>query len=58
MKTLVSLLLGAVVLFGASTLGLQSASANAKDRHDRNNWKMHHRRHHRHHRHLRNKLSH
>jgi hypothetical protein len=47
MKTLVSLLLGAVVLFGAATVGLQSASANAKDRHDKN-WQMHHRHHHRH----------
>jgi len=60
MKTLVSFLLGAVMLFGAATLGLQSASASAKDRHDKNYWRKHH--HHRHHRHYRhnhrvNKLS-
>jgi len=49
MKTVVSFLLGAVMLFGAATLGLQSATASAKDRHDRNYWR-HHRHHHRHHR--------
>ena len=49
MKTLVSLLLGAVMLFGAATLGLQSASASAKDDHHDKNWRKHH--HHRHHRH-------
>jgi len=47
MKKLVSFVLGAVVLFGAATLGLQSATANAKDKHDKNYWR-HHRRHHRH----------
>ena len=57
MKTLVSFLLGAVMLFGAATLGLQSGSASAKDkakdkeRHDKNYWRAHHRRHHRHRRH-------
>jgi len=50
MKKLVSFVLGAVVLFGAATLGLQSATANAKDRHDKNYWR-HHRRHHKHHKH-------
>jgi hypothetical protein len=50
MKKLVSFLLGAVVLFGAATFGLQSATANAKDRHDKNYWR-HHRRHHKHHKH-------
>ena len=55
MKTVVSFLLGAVVLFGAATFGLQSASANAKDRHDANYWRHH--RHHRHHRHRGNHLS-
>jgi len=48
MKKLVSFLLSAVVLFGAATLGLQSATANAKDRHDKNYWRHHHRHHHRH----------
>jgi hypothetical protein len=59
MKTLVSFLLGAVMLFGAATLGLQSASANAKDRHDKNWSKRHHHRRHRRHRHNHrvNKLS-
>jgi hypothetical protein len=49
MKKLVSFVLGAVMLFGAATLGLPSASANAKDKHDKNYWK-HHRKHHRRHR--------
>ena len=48
MKKLVSFVLGAVVLFGAATFGLQSA--NAKDHHDKN-YKRHHHRHHRHQRH-------
>ncbi len=52
MKKLISSLLGAVVLFGAATFGLQSATASAKDRHDKN-WREHHHRHHRHHRHYR-----
>jgi len=58
MKTLVSLLLGGVMLFGAATLGLQSGSASARDKHDKN-WYRHHHRHHRHHRHNHrvNKLS-
>jgi len=55
MKTVVSFLLGAVMLFGAATLGLQSGTANAKDKHDKNYWKHH--RHHRHHRHRTNHLS-
>lgn len=49
MKTLVSFLLGAVMLFGAATLGLQSGSASAKDKHDKNYWRHHHRKHHRRH---------
>lgn len=65
MKTLVSFLLGAVMLFGAATLGLQSGSAsaaenNAKhDKHDKNYWRHHHKHHHKHHRHAHrvNKLS-
>ena len=56
MKTVVSFLLGAVMLFGAATLGLQSGTASAKDKHDKNYWKQHHR-HHRHHRHRTNHLS-
>jgi hypothetical protein len=55
MKTLVSVVLGAAVLFGAATLGLQSGSASARERHDKNYWKHHRRHHHRHYRH--NKLS-
>ncbi|HEX5601374.1 MAG TPA: hypothetical protein VFX63_02450 [Pyrinomonadaceae bacterium] len=50
MKTVVSFLLGAVMLFGAAALGLQSATANAKDKHDKNYWKHHHH-HHKHHKH-------
>ena len=62
MKTLVSFLLGGVMLFGAATLGLQSGSASAADKHDKhdkNYWKHHHRGHHRRHRHEHrvNKLS-
>ena len=56
MKKLASLLLGATVLFGAATLGLQSATASAKDKHDKNYWR-HHRRHNRRHRHRQNHLS-
>src|SRR5690349_12680474 len=36
MKTLVSLALGAAMLFGAATLGLHSGSAGARTRHDKN----------------------
>jgi len=60
MKKLVSFLLGAVMLFGAATLGLQSGSATAKDKHDKHYTRKHHRRHHRRHRrqaHRTNKLS-
>jgi len=57
MKTVVSFLLGAVMLFGAATFGLQSATANAKDKHDKNYWKHHQHRHHKHHRHYKNHLS-
>ena len=57
MKKLVSFALGAVMLFGAATFGLQSATANAKDKHDKNYWKHHHHRHHKHHRHYKNHLS-
>ncbi len=55
MKKLVSFALGAVVL--SATLGLQSATANAKDKHDKNYWKHHHHHHHKHHQHYKNKLS-
>ena len=59
MKTLVSFLLGAVMLFGAATLGLQSGSASARERHDKNYSHKHHHHHHRHHGHNHrvNKLS-
>jgi hypothetical protein len=50
MKTVVSFLLGTVMLFGAATLGL------ANDKHDKNYWKHHHHRHHQHH-HRTNHLS-
>ena len=59
MKRLVSFLLGAVMLFGAATLGLRSGSVSAKDNHDKH-YRKHHRRHHRRHRrheHRTNKLS-
>jgi Spy/CpxP family protein refolding chaperone len=52
MKRLVSFLLGSALLFGAATLGLQSGTASARDKHDKNYW-----RHHRHHHHRHNKLS-
>jgi hypothetical protein len=55
MKTAVSFLLGAVMLFGAATLGLQSGSASAKDKHDKEYWRHHHKHHH--HKHHKNKLS-
>ncbi len=56
MKRLVSFLLGSALLFGAATLGLQSGTASARDKHDKNYWRHHkHHKHHRHHRH--NKLS-
>ena len=45
------------MLFGAATLGLQSGSASARERHDRNWNAKHHHHHHKHHRHHRNKLS-
>jgi len=55
MKTLVSLVLGTALLFGAATFGLPSGSASARDR---NHTRTHHHKHHRHHRHYkRNKLS-
>lgn len=60
MKTLVSILLGGVMLFGAATLGLQSGSASAADKHDKNykhhHHKHHHHKHHKHHQRV-NKLS-
>lgn len=56
MKKLVSFVLGAVVLFGAATFGLQSATANAGDKHDKN-YSKHHHKHHRHQRHRKNHLS-
>ena len=56
MKKLVSFLLSAAVLFGAATLGLQSATASAKDHHDKN-YSKHHHKHHRHHHHRKNQLS-
>ncbi len=55
MRKLVSFVLGGALLLGAATFGLQSGTANARDRHDRNYWHHHHRHHHRHHR--RNRLS-
>jgi hypothetical protein len=53
MKTLVSLLIGGVLLFGAATFGTQAGTANGRDKHDKNYWKhhRHHRRHQRHRRH-------
>jgi hypothetical protein len=57
MKTIVSFLLGAVMLFGAATLGLQSATANARDKHDKDYWKHHHHHHRRHKHHYKNHLS-
>ena len=58
MKTLVSLALGAAMLFGAATLGLQSGAASAHERHDSNWYAKHHKHHHhKHHRHHHNKLS-
>ena len=53
MKTLVSFVLGTAMLFGAATFGLQSGTANARDRHDKNYWRHH--RHHKHHRHYKHK---
>lgn len=63
MKTLVSLLVGGVLLFGSMTLGTRSISAhvrqdqkNAQNRRDNdrnNNRRRHRRRHHRHRRHYR-----
>jgi Ni/Co efflux regulator RcnB len=62
MKKLVSFALGAALLFGAATLGLQSGSANAQDTQNKNtathkmthkmskNMRKHHRKHHRRHR--------
>jgi hypothetical protein len=48
MKTIVSLALGAAMLFGAATLGLRSGSASVHDNH----WHHHHHyKHHRHHKH-------
>ena len=55
MKKLVSFVLGGALLLGAATFGLQSGTANARDRHDRNYWRHHHRHHHRNYR--RNRLS-
>ena len=58
MKRIFSLLFGAVLLLGGATLGLQSNSASAAERHDKNYGRNHH--HHRHHHHNRyhkNKLS-
>jgi len=54
MKTLVSIALGAAMLFGAATMGLQSgiASAHARTQHSK-----HHHHHHKHHPHHKNKLS-
>ena len=53
MKKLVSFVLGAVVLFGAATFGLQTA--NAADKHNKHdkNYRKHHHKHHKHHRHYR-----
>jgi len=56
MKTLVSLALGAVMLFGGAALGLHSGSASARSHHDRN-WYAHHHHHHHHHHYRHNRLS-
>jgi hypothetical protein len=57
MRKIFSFLLGGALLLGAATLDLQTGSANAAGRNDRDNWR-HHRHHRRHHRHRRlNKLS-
>jgi len=61
MKTVVSFVLGAVMLFGAATLGLQSGSVSAQNKQDKNykhdkNYRRHHH-HHRHHKHHKNHLS-
>jgi len=60
MKKLFSLLLGGALMIGAATFGLQSGSASAAERHDKNYWR-HHKKHHHRHRHDRryrkNKLS-
>jgi Spy/CpxP family protein refolding chaperone len=56
MKKLFSLLLGGFLLFGAATLGLQSGTASAAVRHDKNR-KHHHKHHHHHHHNRKNKLS-
>src|SRR5258705_12289192 len=50
MRTAISFVLGAVLFLGAATLGLESGSANARQRYDRDDWARHHRHHH-HHRH-------
>ena len=58
MKTLVSLLLGGLLLFGSVTLGTGTATAQNRDRdknaqnnnRDNNNMRRRHRRHHRRHR--------
>lgn len=55
MRKLVSFVLGGALLLGAATLGLPSATANARD-HDRN-YRHHHHKHHKHHHYRRNKLS-
>lgn len=57
MKTVVSFVLGAVMLFGAATLGLQSGSVSAKDKHDKNYWRHHRHHHHKHLKHRKNHLS-
>ena len=61
MRRLVSFLLGGLLLIGAATLGLQAGTANASERHDKNQWRNTQTRHHRHHRpqwhRRRNKLS-
>jgi hypothetical protein len=57
MKTVVSFVLGAVMLFGAATLGLQSGSVIAKDKQDKNYWRHHRHHHHKHHKHRKNHLS-
>jgi hypothetical protein len=54
MKTLVSIALGAAMLFGAATMGLQSGTASA---HVRTQHSKHHHHHHKHHPHHKNKLS-
>ncbi len=57
MKTLVSLVFGVALLFGAATFGLPSGSASAHSRHHNNDWYYKHHHHHHHHHYRHNQLS-